>query len=1248
MTRRLVLLALLASALAPARAAAQAIPVGTGGDVSSLVGIPLDVPFVVDMSARAERLGAFAMRIRWNPAVLRFDGGTPGSFGSTTINADSLAQGIIRLTGANPQGVTGLVTVALARFTPLVADTMTIGITLSELFAATIFTDLLPAAAVTSGLFCPARGRYGDIDGDGNVNSRDALLALSHAVGLSTAPYDITLGDVDGNGQTTARDALIILSAAVGLDVSGTRVWGVAGGACTTGALATLMIAPGATGDLMPGEQVQLELRALAGGTLQTVTNAAWSTSDPNVVGVLVNGEITARSAGSAVIYAVKDGRDTAQLAVQVVARRSTHWVSADAISAVNQIGTSQLPYATLQQAEDAAQARDTVMVRPGRYGEGAAFHLPVVMIGLTAGGAGVVISGAAGDTVGLRLDGGGVSEVHNLSIEGFRVGLKLGSTVDTVVVDSLRVFARSYQSCATAIEGDDAWALIVRHSTLIGDGENGCTSGIDLNGNVRLVVVEDTRITDFGTEDTGIYGNNVDSMVVRRSDISDNGDYGINVNAYPYTGSRVPAAGSLALVIEDSRFEHNRYEAVNASGLRSALIARSFVDMRNQGYGALNLYGVDSAYVRLVRDSLLMDDNDWIDSYGFDSVIVDSIRVVGGDDGNFDGVDYLRVRHSSFTQSTFGPVLDLIPNRLPTATVEVDSVTASGSTSCTRCMDFVDASSARVTVNRVRVDNFSEGVDAYDSSVTVTNSVFTNGDYGINAYSSSSAPQRLLVRNVVFTDVDYAIESGDLRSVIESVTITRTYDGVDLYGAGLDTVRFNTIDAASSDGIRASDAPVYVANNVLTSMQDGGIQVSGPQPPGPGDSLIIVNNAVSCTPFAGDGIDAAYANSRIQGNTLTGGCQYGIFLYAGGYLPASVVRGNTVTLDPASVHNGIWVDYGVRARVVGNLVTGGGDNGTILVAGLDAVNRVPFALVDSNTVQNAVIWGIRAEYVDSIEIRGNLVEDVASPPGYGATRGGIGVGNIQYAARIAGNTVRRARSAGIAVDQLLCCFADTATVFVDSNAVSASDTAAVRLDEGVVWMRHNNIRNNLRDGVFFNTASSGHEFHGNAFKGNGGYAINNFGDASANTDGNWWGVDGAFPGDPGTDSVVGVADATPLSVEPANLPALAPPALRPAPSAVRMAGAQTPAAATTATRGPRPAPSVREPRAARPEPANPRARPMSAAEARERAARAAQSVLREQRRRALETAREAAEAARDSIRAAREAERDARRRRTP
>jgi hypothetical protein len=205
--------------------------------------------------------------------------------------------------------------------------------------------------------------------------------------------------------------------------------------------------------------------------------------------------------------------------------------------------------------------------------------------------------------------------------------------------------------------------------------------------------------------------------------------------------------------------------------------------------------------------------------------------------------------------------------------------------------------------------------------------------------------------------------------------------------------------------------------------------------------------------------------------------------------------------------------------------------------------------------------------------VRGNLVEDVTVPCCY-TNGGGIAVDHITNAGHIAGNTLRRVHGAGVSINQT-----DTATIQVDSNAVSSADTAAVRLlNGGTLLMRGNNIRNNALDGLSILTSFGVYAAHGNAFQGNGRYALYSTADATVDATVNWWGVPGvaAAPGDPGADSVSGVIDySSPLSDEPAGLPSLAPPALvasAPAATAVRLpAGLSLQAASLDATPGPRP-----------------------------------------------------------------------------
>src|SRR5262249_8126298 len=160
--------------------------------------------------------------------------------------------------------------------------------------------------------------------------------------------------------------------------------------------------------------------------------------------------------------------------------------------------------------------------------------------------------------------------------------------------------------------------------------------------------------------------------------------------------------------------------------------------------------------------------------------------------------------------------------------------------------------------------------------------------------------------------------------------------------------------------------------------------------------------------------------------------------------------------------------------------------------------------------------------------------------PGFGSVlnRGAISAGNVSTVLTIAGNTVRRPQWAGIAVDQQLYYYdpVDTPTMFVDSNAASASDSNAVVLDHGTLVMVRNNIRNNALDGVHFNLAVTA-SIHDNAFQGNGLYAVNNCADGGVDVLGNWWGVDGQTPGSPGTDSTCIAFDSSPLATQPGGLP---------------------------------------------------------------------------------------------------------------
>lgn len=78
------------------------------------------------------------------------------------------------------------------------------------------------------GTACHASYLWGDVDGNNQVNSRDALITLSAAVGLPVSGFDLAQGDVDGDGLTNSRDALMMLSFSIGLSTGPLNRVGVA------------------------------------------------------------------------------------------------------------------------------------------------------------------------------------------------------------------------------------------------------------------------------------------------------------------------------------------------------------------------------------------------------------------------------------------------------------------------------------------------------------------------------------------------------------------------------------------------------------------------------------------------------------------------------------------------------------------------------------------------------------------------------------------------------------------------------------------------------------------------------------------------------------------------------------------------------------------------------------------------------------------------------------------------------------
>ncbi len=298
----------LAAGVAVARPAhaADSVVVQVAGQLAARAGHTITVPVTVDMrGAPGRTLGGYTLTFSFDTAAFYYYGDSAGNFAAPLVNTDSSGKGQVRFTAILPAGATGLITLFTVQLYVKV-DTLVspITITPTQLTAAsgsTIpFEDLLPITKVVNGTFCKALGTWGDVDGDGQENSRDALAALSEVVGL---PLDTTLmtpvlADVDGDGKVTSRDALIILSYAVGLPVSGYRLGQVAAGACGTGNATALAILPDSL-ELSVGQTVPVLVRATdATGRVVSIPSLTWTRSDASVAMVSQGGIVGAPPAG--------------------------------------------------------------------------------------------------------------------------------------------------------------------------------------------------------------------------------------------------------------------------------------------------------------------------------------------------------------------------------------------------------------------------------------------------------------------------------------------------------------------------------------------------------------------------------------------------------------------------------------------------------------------------------------------------------------------------------------------------------------------------------------------------------------------------------------------------------------------------------------------------------------------------------------------------------------------------------------
>jgi hypothetical protein len=182
----------------------------------------VEIPLILGLAEVSNRVGFYQAAITWDPDLLEFDAVQTGSFGPLSHNLAQVDEGRIVLHAfGNAQTTT-----ELARLQWRVIGTAGQSGSLSAEFedlnanAEQDFRSLLSGLEAQACDFTITAAPIisGDIDLDGALTPRDALLALRLFLGTLTGATETQeqTADVDGDGQVTPRDALLILQAFLG------------------------------------------------------------------------------------------------------------------------------------------------------------------------------------------------------------------------------------------------------------------------------------------------------------------------------------------------------------------------------------------------------------------------------------------------------------------------------------------------------------------------------------------------------------------------------------------------------------------------------------------------------------------------------------------------------------------------------------------------------------------------------------------------------------------------------------------------------------------------------------------------------------------------------------------------------------------------------------------------------------------------------------------------------------------------
>ena len=266
----------LAIALAAARGAqAQSFYLGnaaTDTAVGLVAGTELQLPVrATNPSGSYNYLSSARLTFHYDPAAVQILGVLPGGFSS--IADSSTGVGTFMVAAGGCAGGTDVQVLQLrvkltgatnGAYVWATADSTKLWYSCGYYGGSPFASDFTASIAQ----LCTATQIYGDVDDNAKVESRDALITLSAAVGLPVSGFNLGNGDVDGDGLTNSRDALMMLTYAIGLPIYTTNRIGQG-------------VPAGCPGLVAPGEQVVFQRQGSAGSDTLYTLGAAATTGVP-------------------------------------------------------------------------------------------------------------------------------------------------------------------------------------------------------------------------------------------------------------------------------------------------------------------------------------------------------------------------------------------------------------------------------------------------------------------------------------------------------------------------------------------------------------------------------------------------------------------------------------------------------------------------------------------------------------------------------------------------------------------------------------------------------------------------------------------------------------------------------------------------------------------------------------------------------------------------------------------------------